>query len=63
MQEDERVPLAKVVLDYTKQGRVSDTAMQVRRLPDLYSSGYEVNKNERTPPSLLFHTFVQSGVK
>ncbi|KAE8782881.1 hypothetical protein D1007_43707 [Hordeum vulgare] len=53
MQEDDRVPLAEVVLDCTKrwfqdtlkEARAGDAAMQVL-VGQMYRSGYGVNKNE-----------------
>ncbi|KAL5216966.1 hypothetical protein ABZP36_017650 [Zizania latifolia] len=53
LQEDERVPLAEVVLDCTKrwfqdtlkEARAGDAAMQVL-VGQMYRSGYGVNKNE-----------------
>ncbi|CAM0872779.1 unnamed protein product [Alopecurus aequalis] len=53
MEEDDRVPLAEVVLDCTrrwfqdalKEARAGDAAMQVL-VGQMYRSGYGVNKNE-----------------
>ena len=53
MQEDDRGPLAEVVLDCTKrwfqdtlkEARAGDAAMQVL-VGQMYRSGYGVNKNE-----------------
>ncbi|KAL5210579.1 hypothetical protein ABZP36_006202 [Zizania latifolia] len=53
MQEDERVPLAEVVLDCTKrwfqdtlkEARAGDAAMQVL-VGQMYRNGYGVNKND-----------------
>uniref|UniRef100_M8AX17 Uncharacterized protein n=1 Tax=Aegilops tauschii TaxID=37682 RepID=M8AX17_AEGTA len=60
MQEDDRVPLAEVVLDCTKrwfqdtlkEARAGDAAMQVL-VGQMYRSGYGVNKNEHKGTMLV----------